>query len=117
MREEILKLIHNGSTASGSYIGFTTDAWSPSVNDTSLLSLTLHWIYSHFKRTSAVFNAQCLTEAHMGEYIAAQIFTMLEKWDVTLERVHLVITENASIMAKAMRDASLPHFGCFAHSL
>ena len=28
-----------------------------------------------------------------------------------------MITDNASNMAKAMRDASLPHFGCFAHSL
>ena len=99
-------MIHNGSTASGSYIGFATDAWSPSVNDISLLSLTVHWIDSQFKRTLAVFNAQCLTEAHMGEYIAVQILTMLEKWDVTLERVYLVITENASNMAKAMCDAS-----------
>ena len=27
------------------------------------------------------------------------------------------VADNASNMAKAMRDASLPHFGCFAHSL
>ena len=62
-------------------------------------------------------NAQCLTEAHTGEYIAAQVLSMLEKWEIALQRVHLVITDNASNMAKAMRDASLPHFGCFAHSL
>ena len=42
---------------------------------------------------------------------------MLEKWDISLERVHLVITDNASNMKKAMLDASLQHFGCFAHSL
>ena len=42
---------------------------------------------------------------------------MLEKWEIALQRVHLVITDNTSNMAKAMRDASLPHFGCFAHSL
>lgn len=119
MKEEVLKLIHDGSTASAerNYVSFTTDAWSSSVNDTALLSLTAHWINSKFKRTSAVLNAQCLTEAHTGEYIAAQILTMLEKWDITLEQVHLVITDNASNMTKAMRDASLPHFGCFAHSL
>jgi len=29
----------------------------------------------------------------------------------------LVITDNASNMAKAMLDASLVHVGCFAHSL
>ena len=78
------------------YVSFTTDSWSYSVNDTSLLSLTAHWIDSQFKRTSAVLNAQCLTEAHMREYIAAQILGMLERWDIALKRVHLVITDNAS---------------------
>ena len=119
MKEEVLKLINNSNTANveGNYVSFTCDAWSSSVNDASLLSLIGHWIDSQFKRISAVLNAQCLTEAHTGEYIAAQVLTMLNKWDIALERVHLVITDNASNMAKAMRDASLPHFGCFAHSL
>ena len=119
MKEEVLKLINHCNTASveGNYVSFTSDAWSSSVNDTSLLSLTAHWIDAQFKRTSAVLCAQCLTEAHTGEYIAAQILTMLEKWDIALERVHLVITDNASNMKKAMHDASLQHFGCFAHSL
>ena len=115
MKEEVVRLIN--SCDDESYLSFTMDAWSSSVNDTALLSLTAHWIDSQFKRVSAVLNAQCLTEAHTGEYIAAQVLSMLEKWEIALQRVHLVITDNASNMAKAMRDASLPHFGCFAHSL
>lgn len=91
MKEEVLKLISNNNTASAeeNYASFTTDAWSSSVNDTSLLSLTAHWIDSQFKKTSAVLNAQCLMEAHIGEYIAAQILSMVGKWDIALERVHL----------------------------
>ena len=99
------------------YVSFTSDAWSSDVNDTSLPSLTAHWIDSQFKRISAVLSAQCLTEAHTGQYIAAQFLTMLEKWDISLERVHLVITDNSSNMKKTMLDSSLQHFGCFAHSL
>ena len=115
----VLKLINSsdGDSAERNYVSFTSDAWSSSVNDTSLLSLTAHWVDSKFKRTSAVLNTQCLTEAHTGEYIAAQILAMLEKCDIALERVHLVITDNASNMTKAMHDISLQHFGCFAHSL
>ena len=94
----------------------TMDAWSSSVNDITLLSLTAHWIDSQFKRVFAVLNAQCLTETHTGECIAAQVLSMLEKWEIALQRVHLMITDNPSNLAKAMR-ASLPHFGCFAHSL
>ena len=56
-------------------------------------------------------------ESHTGEYIAAQVHSMLKEWDIVPERVHVVITDNASNMTKAMRDASLPQFGCFAHSL
>jgi len=68
MKEEIFKLSNSNNTASaeGNYVSFTTDAWSSSVNDTSLLSLTAHWISSQFKRTSTVLNAQCLTEVHTG---------------------------------------------------
>ena len=52
-----------------------------------------------------------------GEYIAAQVHSMLKEWDIVPEIVHIVITDNASNMTKTMRDASLPQFGCFAHSL
>ena len=53
MKAEVLKLINDGSAdgTEGNYISFTTDAWSSSVNDTSLLSLTVHWINRDFKRT------------------------------------------------------------------
>ena len=34
---------------------------------------------------------------------------MFNKCDIALEPVHLVITDNASNMAKAMHNASLPH--------
>ena len=66
MKAEVLKLINDGSAdgTEGNYISFTTDAWSSSVNDTSLLSLTAHWISHDFKRTSAVLNAHCLMESH-----------------------------------------------------
>ena len=128
MKAEVLKLINNGDSADATqchanelmdrnYVSFTTDAWSSSVNDTALLSLTAHWINSDFKRNSVILNAHCLTESHTGEYIAAQIHSMLKEWDILPERVHVVVTDNASNMTEAMRDASLPQFGCFAHSL
>ena len=33
------------------------------------------------------------------------------------QKVHLVVSDNASNMVKAMSDVSFMHFGCFAHSL
>jgi len=62
------------------------DAWSSSVNDTALFSLTAHWIDSQFKWLCGVLNAQCLTEIHTGEYTAAVVVSMLEKWVIELLR-------------------------------
>ena len=78
MEEEVVRLINSCDDESYMYLSFTMDAWSSSVNDTALFSLTAHWIDSQFKRVSAVLNSQCLTEAHTGEYIAAQVLSMLE---------------------------------------
>ena len=58
--------------------------WS-SANDTLLLSLTAQWIDSQFKRTFVVLNTRCLTETHIGEYIAVQIITMLKKQYIAIE--------------------------------
>ena len=113
MKEEVSKLLSSDKPV----VSLTTDIWSCSSNDTSLLSLTAHWIDKSFTKVSAVLHAQALEMAHTGEYIAERISSMLESWGIPQERVHLVISDNASNMVKAMQEASLAHFGCFAHSL
>ena len=112
MREEVSKLIGGAK-----HISFTTDIWSSSVNTTCLLSLTAHWIDDAFVKVSAVLHAQPVQEAHTGEHIAAQMENMLQNWKLARDKVHLVVSDNASNMIRAMRDASFTHFGCFAHSL
>ena len=112
MKEEVSKLISGDE----SVVSLTTDIWSCSSNDTSLLSLTAHWIDQSFTKVSAVLHAQALEMAHTGQYIAERISSMLEV-GIPQERVHLVISDNASNMVKAMHEASLAHFGYFTHSL
>ena len=113
MKEEVSKLLSSDEPV----VSLTTDIWSCSSNDTSLLSLTAHWIDKSFTKVSAVLYVQALEMAHTGEYIAERISCMLESWGIPQECVHLVISDNASNMVKAMQEASLAHFGCFAHSL
>ena len=67
-----------------------------------------------FTRISAVLHVQPLEDSHTGEYLGKK---MLEAWGISDEKVHLVLRDNAANMAKAMREASLSSFGCFAHSL
>jgi len=38
-------------------------------------------------------------------------------WEINKENVHIVLRDNASNMARAMKDADLCSYSCFAHSL
>ena len=58
-----------------------------------------------------------LEESHTVECMAGKYLEMLAEWEITHDRVHLVLRDNAASMAKAMRDASLRSLGCFARML
>lgn len=64
-----------------------------------------------------ILNVLPLDDSHSGEYLAGKYQEMLSVWKIPKEKVHLVLRDNAANMAKAMRDAGLPSFGCFAHTL
>ena len=98
-------------------MSFTTDAWNSDVNSDALLGFRAHWVDNDFHRQSAVLHTQELSERHTGEYIAMKITKMLEEWNIILSQVQAVIRDNGSNMVKAMPEANLPSFGCFAHSL
>ena len=59
----------------------------------------------------------CTNFPKTGEYLGAVYKRMLYHWEISTDKVHLVLRDNAANMAKAMREASLPSLGCFAHSL
>ena len=99
------------------HFSFTTDAWSASAGSCFLLSLTAHWLTELFAKRSAVLHVQPLQESHTGEYLGVVYKRMLDHGEISADKVHLVLRDNAANMAKAMQAASLPSLGCFAHSL
>ena len=99
------------------YISFTTDVWSSDVNSDALLGLTAHWVDGNLQRKSAVLQAHSLDDRHTGEYIAMQLLKMLESWKVDPSKTHVIVRDNGSNMVKAMKEASRPNCGGFAHSL
>ena len=99
-----------------SHFSFTTDAWNASAGSCSLLSLTAHWLTESFVKKSAVLHIQPLEEFHTNVYLGA-VYKMLDSWEISTDKIHLVLWDNAANMAKAMQEASLPSLGCFAHSL
>ena len=106
---ELIKDVH--------YLSLTTDIWSTSLNNQSLMSLTTHWIEDSCARQSAVLNVNKIEGSHSGAAICQMIETMIDSWKISKEGIHLVLTDNASNMKKALRDCDLHGYGCFAHSL
>ena len=41
---------------------------------------------------------------------------MLNNWEITLEKVHVILRDSASNMKAAMEDMAVPSLGCFAHT-
>jgi len=111
MKEELTRKLH----ASGvEYYSFTTDGWSTNVAINSLISLTAHWVEQDFTKISAVLCVKEMEGSHTGSAICAKFGSMFSEWDIEKQ---LVLHDNATNMEKAMRDAAIPSYGCFAHSL
>ena len=114
MKVELMKKVHSPGVMAYS---FTTDVWSTTSAGESLLSLTAHWVQGNFVRASAVLHVTTLEGSHTGENIAGKIEDMLLSWRISKENVHLFLRDNAANMERAMKDAGVVSFGCFAHSL
>ena len=83
------------------HFSFTTDAWSASAGGCSLLSLTAHWLTELFDKRSSVLHVQPLQESHTGEYLGVIYKRMLDHWETSINKVHLVLRDNATNMVKA----------------
>ena len=76
MTEKNLHRIHEAITtevkkeiAGVEWFGFTSDIWSTSVSDDSMISLTYHWLTDDFAKKSAVLHVQSFPGSHTGENI------------------------------------------------
>ena len=77
----------------------------------------MHWNDESYARRSAILHVQKMEGSHSGAAICQMIEKMIDGWKISKQRVHLVLTDNASNMKKALRDCDLHGYGCFAHSL
>lgn len=98
-------------------ISFTTDIWSSDVSPLSLLSLTAHWMDESFVPHSAILNTTNFRGSHTSDAIAAALKEMLDKWQIPLSKVHVILRDNASNMRKAMNSMGVRSLGCFAHTM
>lgn len=109
--------IHSLIDASVSEISFTTDIWTSDVSTVSMLSLTAQWLDEDFNMKKTLLHAQECSGSHTAAAIREAFEGMFEQWKIPLERVHVVLRDNARNMAKACEDCGVASLGCMAHTL
>lgn len=97
-------------------MSFSTDIWSSALSPMSLLSLTVHWLDTSCTPHGAMLQAKNVHGSHTSETISA-IKDILDQWHIPLNKVHVILWDNASNMKKAMDNMGVRSLGCFAHSL
>ena len=98
-------------------LSFTTDIWTASQTTKSYISLTLHYINKDFERKMFVLHCLQFEGSHTAVNIGGCFEEMLNGWEISRARCHLVISDNAANMVKTFSDLNINIVGCFARSL
>lgn len=93
----------------------TTDCWT-SINNTSFLAVTTHYIDPNFNFQSILLQCASFDEKHTSLNLSAIIQSIIDEWNLN-NKIVLVVSDNAANIKNAINILNLKHFGCFAHSL
>ena len=99
----------------GPFLSFTTDCWSGDTE--ALMSLTCHFIDDNWERKQVILNAKAMSGSHTGEYISNMFISMLKHWDISHDRVVLVLRDSGANMVKGLRLTDVPDLSCSAHTI
>ena len=96
----------------------TTDIWTETLQTRSFLGITVYYLEQD-NLASCTVGVLEMDKGHTAEYISSRILNILEEWGLKREMLHLVVTDGAANMVKAMdiSFAKKKHVVCFAHLL
>lgn len=97
----------------------TCDIWTETMNMTSFLGVTLHYLERQNLK-SAHIATLALQERHTGKYIAEKLPEVLENWGINKANIMAVLTNNGTNMVSAVKvlfSNEEKHLPCFAHTI
>ena len=95
-------------------VSITSDIWTSVALD-GYLSVTGHYIDNDWVLQNKNLSTKPMNERHSGVNIAAAIKSVATEFGI--DSIPCLVTDNASNMSVASREAGVPHSGCFAHTL
>ena len=94
----------------------TTDGWT-SINTDPYLSLTVHFLTPTWQLRTYCLRTIYLPDSHTGKNIAGMIRTILAEFNLVLEDVTTITTDNGSNMKVAAKELRVIRMPCFGHIL
>ena len=98
-------------------ISFTIDTWTADHTCQSFLGVTAHWINSEFEGKSSFIGCEPLHDRHTSFNLSDELKKRLLSWNISIEKCHVVIKDNAANITKASALAGVDSKSCFIHSL
>lgn len=97
-------------------MAITTDIWT-SKGGHDYISITSHFIDTNFERNHLVLEVIGFEGPnHTAKSIANNLNESFLKWNIQA-KISAIVSDNAANMKAAMRELSIAHIGCAAHSL
>ena len=99
------------------YCLLTLDLWTSTAHD-PYLSVTIHFIGTEWCLKTFCLETSPLYDDHTGSNIKDAVIEILQNWNLPLEKIVGVTTDNGSnFIATFAGDDSFFPFRCFGHSL
>ena len=103
--------------ATCNYVSLTSDIWTAPNALTSYISLTLHCVDLNFVKHTAVLACKPMPQAHTGDNVTEVLNEMCAQTKIPVEKIFLMITDNASVMLNGVKGAGIESVGCILHTL
>lgn len=97
------------------YVTLTTDGWT-SLSNESFISVTVHFITKQWELMSCILTCVDYSESHTSQNMYDLLRNVCTEWGI-IEKVHFVVTDNASNMKAAIKLTNWFHIPCLAHTL
>jgi hypothetical protein len=100
------------------FFTITTDAWTEVNQTQSFLGITLHFL-GNTAMMSGMIGVVPLEERHTALYLSQTLTDTLCDWNIPLEKIIAIVTDNGANIVKASIDTfgKSRHVRCFAHTL
>ncbi|KAJ8369669.1 hypothetical protein SKAU_G00096970 [Synaphobranchus kaupii] len=98
------------------YVSLTADMWT-SINMDSYLGVTCYYITKETKLATVLLGVTRFPQSHTAVNIKEAQIVLMERWGISMEKIHCLVTDNAANMLASAQLLRVRHIRCFAHTL